>query len=94
MRQGATIEATDIVFSTGGAGAPSIESDVSARTAATVELTPQYANRTLEEIERVSILATLEAARGNKAEAARRLGVTPRTLTNKMKLWRSNGLVA
>jgi DNA-binding NtrC family response regulator len=42
----------------------------------------------------VSILATLQATRGNKTEAARRLGVTARTLSNKMKLWRSTGLVA
>jgi two-component system response regulator HydG len=86
MRRGATIEAGDIVFS----GAVASRADGKPA----VEATPQLANRTLEEVERVSILATLEAARGNKAEAARRLGVTPRTLSNKMKLWRSNGLVA
>jgi len=57
-------------------------------------LGPQLANRKLEEIERVSILATLHSTRGNKTEAARRLGVTARTLSNKMKLWRSTGLVA
>jgi DNA-binding NtrC family response regulator len=60
----------------------------------TESLAPQLANRKLEEIERVSILATLQATRGNKTEAARRLGVTARTLSNKMKLWRSTGLVA
>jgi DNA-binding NtrC family response regulator len=60
----------------------------------TEALGPQLANRKLEEIERVSILATLQATRGNKTEAARRLGVTARTLSNKMKLWRSTGLVA
>jgi DNA-binding NtrC family response regulator len=60
----------------------------------TESLGPQLANRKLEEIERVSILATLQSTRGNKTEAARRLGVTARTLSNKMKLWRSCGLVA
>ncbi len=60
----------------------------------TESLGPQLANRKLEEIERVSILATLQSTRGNKTEAARRLGVTARTLSNKMKLWRSTGLVA
>jgi DNA-binding NtrC family response regulator len=60
----------------------------------TESLAPQLANRKLEEIERVSILATLQATRGNKTEAARRLGVTARTLSNKMKLWRSTCLVA
>ncbi len=60
----------------------------------TESLGPQLANRKLEEIERVSILATLQSTRGNKTEAARRLGVTARTLSNKMKLWRSTGIVA
>lgn len=60
----------------------------------TTALGPSLANRQLEEIERVAILSTLDSARGNKTEAARRLGVTARTLSNKMKLWRSTGLVA
>ena len=49
---------------------------------------------TLADLEREAILCTLEATRGNKTEAARRLGVTARTLSNKMKLWRQIGLVA
>jgi DNA-binding NtrC family response regulator len=93
MLQGPTIEASDIAFSGAGTG-PLASPPLNGTTAAAAELTPQFANRTLEEVERVSILATLEASRGNKAEAARRLGVTPRTLSNKMKLWRSTGLVA
>jgi DNA-binding NtrC family response regulator len=52
------------------------------------------ANRPLADIEREAILATLESTGGNKTEAARRLGVTARTLSNKMKLWRQLGLVA
>ncbi|HED63968.1 MAG TPA: sigma-54-dependent Fis family transcriptional regulator [Planctomycetes bacterium] len=52
------------------------------------------ANRQLADLEREAILCTLEATRGNKTEAARRLGVTARTLSNKMKLWRDLGLVA
>jgi DNA-binding NtrC family response regulator len=51
-------------------------------------------NRPLADIEREAILATLELCGGNKTEAARRLGVTARTLSNKMKLWRQLGLVA
>ena len=43
--------------------------------------------RSLEEIEKDAILATLEAAGGNKAEAARRLGVTRKTLHNKLKAY-------
>ena len=60
----------------------------------TVDLGPSLANRPMEEIERVAILATLEATGGNKTEAARRLGLTARTLSNKMKIWRAAGLVA
>ena len=48
----------------------------------------------LADLEREAILCTLEATRGNKTEAARRLNVTARTLSNKMRLWRELGLVA
>lgn len=41
--------------------------------------------RPLEDIEKEAILATLKASSGNKAEAARRLGVTRKTLHNKLK---------
>jgi DNA-binding NtrC family response regulator len=60
----------------------------------TAALGDSLANRKMEEIERVAILATLQSTRGNKTEAARRLGLTARTLSNKMKLWRASGLVA
>jgi two-component system response regulator HydG len=39
----------------------------------------------LEDIEKEAILAALTASNGNKAEAARRLGVTRKTLHNKLK---------
>lgn len=41
--------------------------------------------RSLEEIEKEAILATLEATNGNKSETARRLGITRKTLHNKIK---------
>ena len=44
--------------------------------------------RSLEEIEKEAILATLKASGGNKAEAARRLGITRKTLHNKLKAYR------
>ena len=59
-----------------------------------ISATSPLANRTLADLEREAILCTLEATRGNKTEAARRQGVTARTLSNKMKLWRQLGLVA
>ena len=46
---------------------------------------PLHENLPLEEIEKVSILQTLEAAGGNKSEAARRLGITRKTLHKKLK---------
>ena len=60
----------------------------------TVSADNPLADHTLREIERFAILSTIESSGGNKTEAARRLGVTARTLSNKMKLWRSLGLVA
>lgn len=41
----------------------------------------------LDEVEKTTILKTLEAAGGNKSEAARRLGITRRTLHKKLKLY-------
>jgi two-component system response regulator HydG len=41
--------------------------------------------RSLGDIEKEAILATLKASNGNKAEAARRLGITRKTLHNKLK---------
>ncbi|MFC1839760.1 sigma-54-dependent transcriptional regulator [Thermodesulfobacteriota bacterium] len=39
----------------------------------------------LEEVEKVTILNTLESTEGNKSEAARRLGITRKTLHKKLK---------
>ncbi|MFN0244941.1 MAG: sigma-54-dependent transcriptional regulator [Planctomycetota bacterium] len=93
MMKGKTIEVTDLVFGPVSQGTPS---DVKAPfgQVPTTALSDSLANRKMEEIERVAILATLQSTRGNKTEAARRLGLTARTLSNKMKIWRATGLVA
>jgi len=44
---------------------------------------------TLAEIERHAILETLDACDGNKARAARMLGVSEKTIYNKLKQYRS-----
>jgi two-component system, NtrC family, response regulator HydG len=44
-------------------------------------------HRSLEDIEREAILATLKASGGNKSETARRLGITRKTLHNKLKTY-------
>lgn len=49
------------------------------------EEAPRLTDQPLEEVERLTILKTLEAAGGNKSEAARRLGITRRTLHKKLK---------
>ena len=41
----------------------------------------------LEEVEKVTILKTMEACGGNKSEAARRLGITRKTLHKKLKAY-------
>ena len=46
---------------------------------------PSFADMTLEEIERVVVAETVERVGGNKSEAARRLGITRKTLLAKMQ---------
>lgn len=48
---------------------------------------PAAGEASLGEMEKATILKTLEAAEGNKSEAARRLGITRRTLHQKLKKW-------
>ncbi len=50
-------------------------------------LMPLPGEASLGEMEKTTILKTLEAAEGNKSEAARRLGITRRTLHQKLKKW-------
>ena len=48
-------------------------------------------NVSLEELEKAAIIKTLEATEGNKSEAARRLGITRKTLHNKLKQYGISG---
>jgi two-component system response regulator AtoC len=48
----------------------------------------QLANETLEELEQKAILATLGRTEGNKAKAAKALGISDRTLRDKIKRYR------
>lgn len=47
----------------------------------------------LEEVEREVILKALDLTRGNKSKAAELLGITVRTLRNKLKLYEEQGLL-
>jgi two-component system response regulator HydG len=51
------------------------------------ERLPLSGDMPLEQVERAAILSTLEAAGGNKSEAARRLGITRKTLHKKLKAY-------
>jgi two-component system, NtrC family, response regulator HydG len=62
-----------------GAGHPSEEN------AGVGFVLPETGDMPLEEIEKASILRTLESLKGNKSETARRLGITRRTLHKKLK---------
>jgi DNA-binding NtrC family response regulator len=48
----------------------------------------QLANATLEELEQNAILATLSRTEGNKTKAAKALGISDRTLRDKIKRYR------
>ncbi len=63
----------DLPFADSGSGRPSLAQ------------ADDIGNTSLEEIEKKAILATLEAAGGNKSETARRLGITRKTLLKKLR---------
>ena len=92
LTQSGEIRAEDLIFGT-QAQTPSADGTPSPY-AAPRSLDDMLRDRPLADIEREAILATLESTGGNKTEAARRMGVSARTLSNKMKLWRAAGLVA
>ncbi|MSR75661.1 MAG: sigma-54-dependent Fis family transcriptional regulator [Planctomycetes bacterium] len=80
IAQGTRISAIDL-------GCATAASNVAAATAAVEVALPS-----LDDLERRQILKTLEHTRGDRTAAARILGVTTRTLSNKFRLWRNLGL--
>ncbi len=52
-----------------------------------------FVGQSIADVERRLILATLQRTGNNKTEAAKILGVTARTLSNKIKLWKEGGLL-
>ncbi|MEO0650964.1 MAG: helix-turn-helix domain-containing protein, partial [Planctomycetota bacterium] len=93
LSRGGEIGSADLSFGPGGSVEPALQDAEAAIDAAEQHLSSLLANRRLDELEREAILATVAAAGGNKTEAARRLGVTARTLSNKYRHWRAAGLV-
>jgi two-component system response regulator HydG len=95
LMQGDEISASDLVFGAGPNASHAAGGAGDRKHAQWTSDTDQMLrDRPLADIEREAILATLESTGGNKTEAARRMGVSARTLSNKMKLWRAAGLVA
>ena len=95
LLQGATIDAEDLAFGPRSAE-PTAQGLHLVRDghAPLEDFAHMMRDHKLADIERFAILATIDSSGGNKTEAARRLGVTARTLSNKMKLWRQMGYVA
>jgi transcriptional regulator with GAF, ATPase, and Fis domain len=56
-------------------------------------LPPQFANITLREVERQMILHALQKSDNNRTHAARLLGVSVRTLRNKLQEYRNKGYI-
>lgn len=60
---------------------------------ANVAIPEEFIDMSLEDVERYVIVSNLQKYNGNKTEAAKHLGVTSRTLLNKMKRYRELGFV-
>ncbi|MCA9000324.1 MAG: sigma-54-dependent Fis family transcriptional regulator [Planctomycetes bacterium] len=88
------IDCADLLFGPSADGQPVMRPAGEKLDLHSAECAQALANHTMADVERVAILATLESTGGNKTEAARRLSLTARTLSNKMKIWRQAGLVA
>jgi len=55
---------------------------------APIQTTPEFsADLTLEQVEKQHMLQVLSAADGNKSEAARRLGISRKTMERKLRSW-------
>ena len=53
---------------------------------------PDASGKTIEEMEKEMILSTLESTGGSRKDTAHRLGITTRTLSNKIKTYRLMGI--
>jgi DNA-binding NtrC family response regulator len=96
LLQGSEVEPSDLSFgpSTFATRTTEIEEVPQESEDEEQALADRLANIPVADIERIAILATLSSTGGNKTEAARRLGLTARTLSNKLKIWKTAGLVA
>ena len=66
--------------------------EIPAPSPAPSEIVPLLIGSTVEEIERELVLQTLARCDGNRTRAARVLGVSVRTLRNKIRLYSADGI--
>ena len=92
LAEGPEIDAEAIRTPEGEAMAP-VPSDPASRAARTAEaVTRALVGRTVAEVERDLILDTLDHCLGNRTHAARILGISIRTLRNKLKEYSEAGV--
>ena len=75
----------------GTSGTTFVDPSTSAEPVAPSYAEPSLAGQRLDEIERRAIFDTLRATSGNKAKTSRMLGVSEKTIYNKLKQYRMSG---
>jgi two-component system, NtrC family, response regulator HydG len=85
LSRGEYLDVADLSLLPPGQGGPVSPSDGDAVREPTANELASPGSPSLEAVERETILRTLESAGGNKSEAARRLGITRRTLHQKLR---------
>jgi two-component system response regulator HydG len=85
LSRGEYLDETELSLLTPSPGAPAAPGGEEAAREATAGEHAAPGSPSLETVERETILRTLEGAGGNKSEAARRLGITRRTLHQKLR---------
>ena len=85
LSRGEYLDETELSLLTPSPGAPVTSGGEEAARETTTGESATPGSPSLEAVERETILRTLEGAGGNKSEAARRLGITRRTLHQKLR---------
>lgn len=92
LAHGPVIEAADLELPGAAIAVPHSVDDHAPSAAASVRDTAPMVGRTVEEVERLLILDTLNHCLGNRTQAAAILGISIRTLRNKLRDYAASGL--
>jgi DNA-binding NtrC family response regulator len=93
LTSGETIGADALMTPDGGTFEPPANSSVAAQAAQTAEqVTRSLVGRTVADVERELILETLKHCLGNRTHAANILGISIRTLRNKLNEYANDGI--